>query len=182
MSIRMGPPCTVGCAPGRRTRRRCARMSAARLASQERTDWQRTRARSRRPPLPSRQVLSASRSGEQRRQQFDRLCFLRSSERLDPDRAKPDLTVIDCRCSKRHHVGVAAGRVVVSHRFVDAPAEEPNDQRRTGPGGYARRVLSSLPTREAHRRPRKSHPRGSRAEADALTVAPRLQLVKRRGV
>lgn len=50
--------------------------------------------------------------------------FLGSRERLDPDRADPDLTVIDCLGAQRHQVGVAAERVFVWHRFVDAPAEE----------------------------------------------------------
>jgi hypothetical protein len=50
---------------------------------------------------------------------------LSSGERLDPRRAEPDLTVIDCLRAQRYNLAAAMWRIVIVHRFVDAPAEEP---------------------------------------------------------
>ena len=115
LSIRMEPPYTVGRTAHSHTPRHRARSSASGLASQKRTDRQEEARRSRCPP--PRSALTASRRSKQRRQQLDRLSFLSSSERLDPDRAEPDLTVIDCLGTQRHHVPAAAQRIVIFHRL-----------------------------------------------------------------
>jgi hypothetical protein len=45
---------------------------------------------------------SATRGGEQRREQLGRLSFLGSRQRLEPRRLQPDLTVIACRARRQH--------------------------------------------------------------------------------
>jgi hypothetical protein len=64
-------------------------------------------------------------SGEQGGQQLDRLRFLSSGKRLDPHRAEPDLTVIDCLGAQRHNLAAAAWRIVIVH-WLSTPAEEPD--------------------------------------------------------
>ena len=86
------------------------------VASHSRTDWQTSERRSRRPPQRGRRTLPPQRGSKQRGQQLNRLSFLGSGKRLDPRRAKPDLTVIDCLGAQRHNL-VAAKRIVIVHRL-----------------------------------------------------------------
>ena len=69
-----------------------------------------------RPPK-RRRALPLKGSGEQGGQQLDRLCFLSSGKRLDPHRAEPDLTVIDCLGAQRHNLAAAAWHIVIVHRL-----------------------------------------------------------------
>ena len=92
------------------------------------------------PPPDRCRTLPSKRGREQRAQQLDHLCFLNVSERLDSYRAEPDLTVIDCLGAQRHNLASAARRVVIIHRVVDAPAEEPRSSTPRRPDGYARQA------------------------------------------
>jgi hypothetical protein len=55
------------------------------------------------------------RGSEQRGQKLDRLSLLSSGERLDPHRAEPDLTVIDCLGAQRRNRAAAVERVRIFH-------------------------------------------------------------------
>ena len=125
---------------GARRNRRCgvaARNSADGACQSQRTDWQREERRSRRPPKPGGRTLTASRGRKQRRQQLDRLSFLSSGERLDPHRAEPDLTVIDCLGAQRHHLAAAARRVVICHRLSTRQQRSQKINAASRPDGYA---------------------------------------------
>ena len=92
-------------------------MSESSLASHSRTDWQGEEKRSRRPPQRGGRTLPPKGGSKQRGQQLDRRCFLSSGERLDPRRAEPDLTVIDCLAAQRHNIAAAIKRVWIVHRL-----------------------------------------------------------------
>ena len=92
-------------------------MGESSLASHSRTDWQREERRSRRPPQRGGRTFPPQRGSEQSGQELDRLSFLGSGELLDPHRAKPDLTVIDCLGAQRHDLAAAVQRVVIVHRL-----------------------------------------------------------------